>query len=55
VLDDMPALADIPKPGEPIRAGRPVLTLFARGGSVAGCTDELHRKAADLDRWLFGA
>lgn len=49
-----PAFADIPPAGQPIGAGRPILTLFARGDSPAACLDSLQRTAADLDRWLFG-
>jgi predicted ATP-grasp superfamily ATP-dependent carboligase len=51
--DEMPAYADIPHAGERIKAGRPVLTLFARAGSAAGCEEALRAQAADLDRWLF--
>jgi predicted ATP-grasp superfamily ATP-dependent carboligase len=51
-VEELPAFADIPRPGEPIKAGRPILTFFARGGSVADCTESLHQIARDLDRWL---
>jgi uncharacterized protein len=54
-IGDMPAFADIPQAGEPIEAGKPVLTFFARADSVAACNDALKRNAADLERWLFGA
>jgi predicted ATP-grasp superfamily ATP-dependent carboligase len=54
-LEEMPDFADIPERGEHIKAGRPVLTLFARCGSLAGCADELHYKTVDLDRWLYGS
>ncbi len=47
-----PAFADIPSAGQRIEAGRPVLTLFARAGSVAGCWEELGKIASDLDRRL---
>jgi predicted ATP-grasp superfamily ATP-dependent carboligase len=53
-LTELPDFADIPKAGEVITAGHPVLTLFARGESVAACEAELRRTAADLDRRLFG-
>ncbi|MBY0523645.1 MAG: ATP-grasp domain-containing protein [Gemmataceae bacterium] len=51
---DLPAFADIPHAGTPIKAGRPVLTFFARAGSVAACMAALRATAADLDRSLFG-
>jgi predicted ATP-grasp superfamily ATP-dependent carboligase len=54
-VDEMPAFADIPQPGERIKAGRPVMTLFARTESLGACVDELERKAVTLDRCLFGA
>ncbi len=50
---ELPAFADIPAAGERIEAGRPILTFFARAGSVSACEDALRRIAADLDRWLF--
>jgi uncharacterized protein len=49
------AFADIPEPGEHFKAGRPIMTLFARAGSLAACVEELERRAVDLDRCLFGA
>jgi predicted ATP-grasp superfamily ATP-dependent carboligase len=52
--DIMPAFADVPHAGDPIEAGRPILTLFARAGTMAECLDQLRRLAADLDRRLFG-
>jgi predicted ATP-grasp superfamily ATP-dependent carboligase len=52
-VDDLPAFADIPPAGQRIAAGRPILTLFARGDSPQACLDFLQRTAADLDRWLF--
>ena len=46
---------DIPHPGERIRAGRPVCTVFAAGPDAAACHDALVRRAelvyADLDAW----
>jgi predicted ATP-grasp superfamily ATP-dependent carboligase len=53
-LDDLPLFADIPAPETPIRAGKPVLTFFARGNSVAACEEALREMAADLDRRLYG-
>ena len=46
--------ADIPHPGEIIEQGRPVLTLFASGPTVADCETNLREKAAALDRCLWG-
>ena len=48
-----PAFADIPHPGTHIKAGRPVLTFFARGGAPDVCLNALRRTAADLDRRFF--
>ncbi len=53
-LDDLPAFADIPAAGERLKAGGPILTLFARGDTVATCREALRRIAVDLDRRLFG-
>jgi predicted ATP-grasp superfamily ATP-dependent carboligase len=53
-LHEPPPFADIPAPGERIAAGRPVLTLLAHAGSDEACIDDLRRRAADLDRHLFG-
>ncbi|HXG12734.1 MAG TPA: ATP-grasp domain-containing protein [Gemmataceae bacterium] len=50
---EMPEFADIPPAGQPIRAGRPILTFFARADTPAGCCDTLEQIAKDLDRWLF--
>jgi predicted ATP-grasp superfamily ATP-dependent carboligase len=54
-VEEMPAFADIPHPGERISAGRPVLTFFARADTPASCADILRQRARDLDRLLFGA
>jgi predicted ATP-grasp superfamily ATP-dependent carboligase len=51
---EVPAFADIPAAGQPIKAGRPILTFFARGDTPASCQDALRQIARDLDRWLFG-
>src|SRR5262249_13262004 len=47
-----PEVADIPPSGEPLRAGQPVLTVFASGASRAEVRDELQRRAAAIDTWL---
>jgi predicted ATP-grasp superfamily ATP-dependent carboligase len=53
-VEVMPGFADIPPAGQPIAVGRPVLTFYTRGRSVADCVDRLGLIAADLDRRLFG-
>src|SRR5262249_32939879 len=53
-VEEMPAFADLPHPGERIEAGRPVLTCFAQADSPAGCLEALRQVAADLDRRLIG-
>jgi predicted ATP-grasp superfamily ATP-dependent carboligase len=53
-LHELPAFADIPPAGQQIRAGRPILTLFASGSSLAACQAGLQRTVADLDHWLLG-
>jgi predicted ATP-grasp superfamily ATP-dependent carboligase len=50
-----PAFADIPMAGQPIPAHQPILTLFARDDSIAGCKIQLQQLAADLDRLLFAS
>jgi hypothetical protein len=50
---DLPAFADIPRAGQHIEAGRPILTLFARADSPTACLDSLRQTAQALDRWLF--
>jgi uncharacterized protein len=52
-IEEMPAFADLPEAGEPIRAGQAVLTYFTRADSATACLDALQQIAADLDRWLF--
>jgi predicted ATP-grasp superfamily ATP-dependent carboligase len=50
----LPPFADLPHVGEWIEAGRPVLTLFARGAGDRECLSTLRQTAAELDRWLHG-
>jgi predicted ATP-grasp superfamily ATP-dependent carboligase len=52
-LAELPDFADIPRAGQLIERGRPVLTFFARGATVADCTDALRAAASDLDRRLY--
>jgi predicted ATP-grasp superfamily ATP-dependent carboligase len=47
--------ADIPRAGEPIACGRPVLTVFAFGATDQQCLLALRRKAEALDRCLWGS
>jgi predicted ATP-grasp superfamily ATP-dependent carboligase len=46
--DGWPAIADIPRSGQVLRAGAPVLTVFARGETSAESHDELRRRSAAL-------
>ncbi len=46
----VPSFADIPEPRAIIETGSPVLTIFAKGDSAAGCRKELQSHAAELDR-----
>jgi uncharacterized protein len=52
-LAEAPDFADIPHAGQAIERGRPILTFFGRGATVADCTDALRATASDLDRWLY--
>jgi predicted ATP-grasp superfamily ATP-dependent carboligase len=49
---EIPEFADIPHPGDGIEPGRPVLTMFARSDSVAGCVQALRARALEL-HWLL--
>jgi len=48
----VPRLADIPRAGERIARGRPIVTLFASGSSAEACRFELSRNAAEVYRTL---
>jgi predicted ATP-grasp superfamily ATP-dependent carboligase len=52
-VTELPDFADIPAPGEPIQAGWPVLTFFARAATEDACLRTLQQIATSLDRWLF--
>ena len=52
---ELPAFADIPAAGQPVPAGRPVLSCFVRGDDPAACLAALRRVAAELDRLLVSA
>jgi predicted ATP-grasp superfamily ATP-dependent carboligase len=43
-----PDVADVPHPGEAIRRGRPVCTVFAAGDDDASCYEALARRAAQV-------
>jgi uncharacterized protein len=45
----VPGFADIPRAGEVVRKGHPVLTYFAEGDSTAECSTQLARMAAKLE------
>jgi predicted ATP-grasp superfamily ATP-dependent carboligase len=49
----LPLAADIPRPGTPLRAGRPILTLFAQASSVDECLLALKEKAAEVEKLLY--
>ena len=53
-----PSIRDIPRPGERIRAGRPVCTVFATGGDDKACHQALRQRArqvyAELVTWESG-
>jgi predicted ATP-grasp superfamily ATP-dependent carboligase len=53
LIEEMPTFADVPRPGETIRAGRPILTCFARMASSGDCQRELRRTVTDLEAVLF--
>jgi len=44
--DGHPALADIPRPGQVLRSGTPILTVFARGDTEPESVAELHHRIA---------
>lgn len=47
-----PALADIPRPGQVLAAGTPVLTVFAVAGTPDDALVGLRRRVAHVDAWL---
>jgi predicted ATP-grasp superfamily ATP-dependent carboligase len=52
VVEEMVPFADLPRAGERIEAGRPILTFFTRADSATACEANLRDVARDLDRWL---
>ena len=51
-IAELPAFADVPREGQPIKAGAPILSFFTRGSSPRVCLDALREIARDLDRRL---
>lgn len=49
----LPSFADIPPAGQTIARGRPVLTVFSTGESMADCEKNLQRKAGVVAHFLF--
>jgi predicted ATP-grasp superfamily ATP-dependent carboligase len=49
----LPDFADIPRAGEIVPAGRPVLTFYAVGPNLGACETALRERAQRLDRLLF--
>jgi predicted ATP-grasp superfamily ATP-dependent carboligase len=47
-----PAMADLPRTGEVIRAGQPVVTVFASGKTVDGVEAELRQRVETAKRML---
>jgi predicted ATP-grasp superfamily ATP-dependent carboligase len=48
----IPTYSDIPDPGQAIPARQPIMTVWARDQTPAGCLNQLQRMADDLDRLL---
>jgi predicted ATP-grasp superfamily ATP-dependent carboligase len=46
----VPAIADVPRPGERIPRGRPICTVFASGSDLDGCLEALQSRAAAIYR-----
>lgn len=47
------ALADIPRAGEIIPSGRPILTVFAAAGSINDCESLLAERVSEIESKLF--
>jgi len=52
---EMPAYADIPRPGQQFEAGQPVITVFAKGDSVDECIRRLQEHASRFLRLAFAS
>ena len=53
-VEELPDFADVPHAGERIAAGRPVLTMLARAGSVEECLTALRTRSAQVQACLGG-
>jgi len=53
--DGMPAIADIPADDEPLRAGSPLVTVFARGRSAAATVRALGHRARAIRGMLIAS
>jgi predicted ATP-grasp superfamily ATP-dependent carboligase len=53
-VDADPIIADIPGPGTSIREGEPIVTVFAKGKTIAEVKERLRSEMASLDQ-LFNA
>jgi predicted ATP-grasp superfamily ATP-dependent carboligase len=53
-VEELPAFADVPRAGERIAAGRPVLTVLARSAGVAECLAALRARSAEVAARLPG-
>jgi predicted ATP-grasp superfamily ATP-dependent carboligase len=51
---DRDEVRDVPFPGERIRRGHPICTVFARAGDAASCYDALRAGAARVERDIEG-
>jgi predicted ATP-grasp superfamily ATP-dependent carboligase len=54
-VQNLPDFADIPQPGQVIKAGRPILTFFSQCASLEDCGDRLKQTAQHLDQYLLKA
>ncbi len=52
-IEELPEFADIPRAGQVVERGRPVLSFFVRGANIADSTGALLEIASDLDRLLY--
>jgi uncharacterized protein len=50
-----PGLADLPRIGEALHAGQPVVTVLAEGNSWLAVEEQLRRRAAEIERLLAQA
>ncbi|MEW4488764.1 ATP-grasp domain-containing protein [Thalassoglobus sp. JC818] len=51
-FNDYPEFGDIPRAGVKFLAGEPFCTVYAKGGSLESCRDELNARVAELNRRL---